>query len=160
MKNPTASSVEAAWQWLSPTLRIAELFYTKNGLPIDEDLDFDYENRYEVVRVERDQSQYARPFNRTVRLHLNREPRFYSSLGFDTGQYRAWGELWNLRMRKGQTQGRIAQTSDYLITGYALKKLVHPDSEGDTYGITSSWVTNSCNGKCALCCSNRGFYCS
>ena len=133
MKNPSASSVEAAWQWLSPTLRIAELFYTKNGLPIDEDLDFDYENRYEVVRVERDQSQYARPFNRTVRLHLNREPRFYSSLGFDTGQYRAWGELWNLRMRKGQTHGRIAQTSDYLITGYALKKLVHPDSEGDTY---------------------------
>lgn len=133
MKNPTASSVEAAWQWLSPTLRIAELFYTKNGLPIDEDLDFDYENRYEVVRVERDQSQYARPFNRTVRLHLNREPRFYSSLGFDTGQYRAWGELWNLSMRKGQTHGRIAQTSDYLITGYALKKLVHPDSEGDTY---------------------------
>ena len=87
MKNPTASSVEAAWQWLSPTLRMAELFYTKNGLPIDEDLDFDYDNRYEVVRVESDQSQYARPFNRTVRLHLNREPRFYSSLGFDTGQY-------------------------------------------------------------------------
>ena len=133
MKNPTASSVEAAWQWISPTLRMAELFYTKNGLPIDEDLDFDYDNRYEVVRIETYQRQYGRPYNRTVRLHLNREPRFYSSLGFDTGQYRAWGELWNLRMRKGQTHGRIAQTSDYLITGYALKKLVHPDSEGDTY---------------------------
>ena len=37
MKNPNSSSVEAAWQWIAPTLRSAELFYTKNGLPIDED---------------------------------------------------------------------------------------------------------------------------
>ena len=55
MKNPTASSVEAAWQWISPSLRMAELFYSKNGIPIDEDLDFDYDIRYEIVRVEKDQ---------------------------------------------------------------------------------------------------------
>ena len=29
MKNPNASSVEAAWQWIAPTLRIAELFYSE-----------------------------------------------------------------------------------------------------------------------------------
>ena len=37
MKDPTSSSVEAAWQWLSPSLRMAETYYTKNGLPIDEE---------------------------------------------------------------------------------------------------------------------------
>ena len=36
-----ASSVEAAWQWIAPTLRIAELFYSENGLPIEEDLTYD-----------------------------------------------------------------------------------------------------------------------
>ena len=48
MKNPNASSVEAAWQWIAPTLRIAELFYSENGLPIDEDLTYDYQNRFNV----------------------------------------------------------------------------------------------------------------
>ena len=44
-------------------------------------------------------------------------------------------------MRKGETHGRRANTGDYLVTGYALKKLVHQDSEGDTYNkaITYPW---------------------
>ena len=133
MKNPTASSVEAAWQWISPTLRIAEMYYTRNGLPIDEDLSFNYIGRYDLLTIPPDRKIYAKPGLKTAYLHLDREPRFYSSIGFDTGEYRGWGELWTLRMRKGQTHGRIAQTSDYLLTGYALKKLVHPDSEGEGY---------------------------
>jgi hypothetical protein len=44
-------------------------------------------------------------------------------------------------MRKGEAHGRVANTGDYLVTGYALKKLVHQDSEGDTYNkaITYPW---------------------
>ena len=38
MKDPSSSSVEASWQWLAPSLRMAETYYTKNGLPIDEDI--------------------------------------------------------------------------------------------------------------------------
>jgi hypothetical protein len=112
---------------------MAELFYSRNGLPIDEDLSYNYNGRYDIATVPGDRKNYALPGLKTAYLHLDREPRFYSSIGFDTGQYRAWGQLWTLRMRKGQTHGRIAQTSDYLISGYALKKLVHPDSEGDGY---------------------------
>ena len=133
MKDPTASAVEAAWQWISPTLRMAEMYYTRNGLPIDEDLSFNYSGRYDLLTIPPDRKIYAKPGLKTAYLHLDREPRFYSSIGFDTGEYRGWGELWTLRMRKGQTHGRIAQTSDYLLTGYALKKLVHPDSEGEGY---------------------------
>jgi hypothetical protein len=133
MKDPSASSVQAAWQWISPTMRMAELYYTNNGLPIDEDITFDFSDKFSTARVSNSQKMYALPGLMTAKLHLNREPRFYSSVGFDTGQYRAWGELWNLRMKKGQTHGRIANTSDYLITGFSLKKIVHPDSEGDSY---------------------------
>lgn len=133
MKDPVSSSVEAAWQWVAPTLRMVETYYTRNGLPIEEDLTFNYDNRYNTTTVPTDRGFYALPRQRTAFLHLDREPRFYASIGFDLSQYRGWGKLWNLRMKKGQTHGRIANSSDYLITGFSLKKLVHPDSEGDGY---------------------------
>ena len=94
MKNPSASSVEAAWQWIAPTLRIAELFYTENGLPIDEDLSYEYQNRFNVTTVGGSQNLQAQYGASTALLNLNREPRFYSSLGFDRGYNRTWGNLW------------------------------------------------------------------
>ncbi|NNK83609.1 MAG: RagB/SusD family nutrient uptake outer membrane protein [Flavobacteriaceae bacterium] len=133
MKNPSASSGEAAWQWIAPTLRMAELYYTKNGLPIDEDLTFDYNDRYAVTPVAFTQRYIAQYGQRTAKLNLDREPRFYSSLAFDRGFSRTWGELWSLKMRKGESHGRNANTSDYLTTGYGLKKIAHQDSEGDAY---------------------------
>ena len=141
MKNPSASSVEAAWQWIAPTLRIAELFYTDNGLPIDQDLTYDFQNRFNTATVSASQNYQAQYGTTTAKLNLNREPRFYSSLGFDRGYNRTWGNLWQLRMKKGESHGRIANSDDYLITGYALKKLVHPDSEGDGYNkiVTYAW---------------------
>lgn len=141
MKDPSSSSVEASWQWLSPSLRIAETYYTKNGLPIDEDLSFDYSDRYGRTTIAFNQRFYAQFANRTAKLNLNREPRFYASLGFDRGINRTWGSIWNLKMRKGEVHGRVANTGDYLVTGYALKKLVHQDSEGDAYNktITYPW---------------------
>ena len=141
MKNPNASSVEAAWQWISPTLRVAEMFYTENGLPIDQDLSYDYVNRFNTTSVSGSQNLQAQYGGITAKLNLDREPRFYSSLGFDRGYNRTWGNLWQLRMKKGENHGRIANSDDYLITGYALKKLVHPDSEGDSYSkiVTYAW---------------------
>ena len=141
MKDPSSSSVEASWQWLSPSLRMAETYYTKNGLPISEDLSFEYAERYNTTTIAFNQRFYAQFANRTAKLNLNREARFYSALGFDRGINRTWGSLWKLKMRKGETHGRIANTGDYLVTGYALKKLVHQDSEGDTYNkaITYPW---------------------
>lgn len=136
MKSPTSSSVEAAWQWIAPTMRMAELYYTRNGLPIDEDLNFDYENRFETsIASTLDPLNLITIQNgqRTAKLNMGREARFYANLAFDRGYNRTWGQRWFLRMRKGETHGRIANSNDYLTTGYGLKKLVHPDSEGDGY---------------------------
>ena len=136
MKSPTSSSVEAAWQWIAPTMRMAELYYTRNGLPIDEDLNFDYENRFEIsIASTLDPLNLITIQNgqRTAKLNMGREARFYANLAFDRGYNRTWGQRWFLRMRKGETHGRIANSNDYLTTGYGLKKLVHPDSEGDGY---------------------------
>ena len=46
---------------------------------------------------------------------------------------RSWGGLWQLKMRYDETHGRFGFTSDYLTSGYSLKKIIHPDSEGDAY---------------------------
>nr|WP_320154016.1 RagB/SusD family nutrient uptake outer membrane protein [uncultured Draconibacterium sp.] len=133
MINPDASSSYGAWQWVSPTLQIVETYYTKNGLPIDEDLTFNYDRRYGVTVIPADDNLHAQEGEVTARLHLNREPRFYSSIGFDRGIYRTWGTKWDLEMRKGEKNGRRANTNDYVITGYVLKKICHPASEGDDY---------------------------
>ena len=133
IKSPTVSSNEAAWQWIAPSINFVEEYYTKNGLPIEEDLTFDYENRYDLTTIFFNNADYAQPFEKTSKLNLDRSPRFYASIAFDRGYGRTWGELWELQMRSGEDHGRQANTNDYLTSGYALLKLAHQDSEGDAY---------------------------
>lgn len=43
-------------------------------------------------------------------------------------------------MRNGETPGgKKGSSNDYLITGYGLKKFVHPDSQGDSYANLVSY---------------------
>lgn len=135
MKSPTASSNEAAWQWLSPSMQIVENYYTNHGLPINEDITFDYEHRYDVTTITSTNRLEAQPGQKTAIINLNREPRFYACIGFDRGYNRAYSKLFALRMRKGEKPGgRQGYSNDYLITGYLLKKYSHMDSKGDGYG--------------------------
>src|SRR5690606_16678475 len=78
----------------APTLRMAELFYTENGVPIDEDKTWDYGNRYEL-RTTTSADTGMQPNYRTVGLHFDREPRFYASIAFD-------GATWLMRNRTYQ----------------------------------------------------------
>jgi starch-binding outer membrane protein, SusD/RagB family len=143
MINPDASAQAAAWQWVSPTIQAAEAYYSKNGLPIDEDLTFRYNNRYSLTRVTEADKLYVQTGSTIMipNLHLNREPRFYASIGFDKAIYRTWGQKWNLQMKRGETHGRRGNTNDYVITGYVLKKVCHPNSEGDAFNklVTYPW---------------------
>ena len=65
-------------------MKIVEMFYSENGVPIDEDLAFDYGDRYGLTTVP-DQLYFMQPKFITAKLHLNREPRFYGSIGVDGG---------------------------------------------------------------------------
>lgn len=134
VKSPSASSNEAAWQWLSPTLNMVENYYTNNGLPINEDLTYNYAGRYNVVSVTTQNQLEAQVGQQTAQLNLNREPRFYSSIGFDRGYYRGHGAKMGLKMRKNEAPGgRQGSSNDYLITGYAVSKYTHPFSTGTSY---------------------------
>lgn len=131
----TAETNEAAWQWLSPSLRMAELYYTENGLPIEADKNFDYADRYKLTTVSKNyESHRALAGSRIPELHLYREPRFYASMCFDQGAYRARDKVTNLNMRKDMKPGgRQGSSNDYLVTGYALQKYINPSSSGKSY---------------------------
>lgn len=66
---------------------MGELFYSKNGVPINEDKNFDYANRYKPRRasIADKQESYIATGEITASYHFDREPRFYADLGFDRG---------------------------------------------------------------------------
>jgi hypothetical protein len=114
------------------TFRMAELFYTKNGLPIDEDPTWNYADRYQMLRAGADHQYYIGTNQITARLNFNREPRFYASLCHDRGIYEGSGRTeesnyFCLEARQGEASGMRSQ-HDHIVTGYYVKKIVHPES--------------------------------
>ena len=124
----TAKSVYA------PTLATIERFYSKNGVPIEEDKDWInngwYNKRYETQDITQADRYNMKEGERTAVLHFNREPRFYGSIGFDRGTW--FGAGWILpdaepnyiKGRNGELAG-IRKTGVRSITGYYAKKINH-----------------------------------
>ena len=131
----------------APTLNMAETFYTNNGVPIDEDLTWDYGNRYDVIQTplfdsnnENFHEFYIEDDYYTAKLHTYREPRFYSSIGFDGGK---WFSLEteninfipHLNAKAGAASGKQG-FEIYSITGFFSKKLVHYENIISLQGST------------------------
>lgn len=122
----TRESVQSFW---SPPLRIAELFYSNNGVPIDEDVNYDYESRYDVTAADDAHDRYVRSGFETASLNLNREPRFYASLGFDGGRWFGHGLIdddnaYVVEAKKGERAG-VLDANNWSSSGYFAKKLVY-----------------------------------
>ena len=115
------------------TLDAVELFYTKNGLPMEKDSAYDFANHYKIDAGDE-----------TIKLHRNREPRFYAYIGFDRGDYEINNETRQLKLRPGETNGVTLSNGvprndiDHLYSGYAIKKGVHPSTN-----VTSNTFTVS-----------------
>ena len=119
-------SVGSYW---SPPLLIAEMFYSKNGIPIDEDKNYDYMNRFDVATADNTHKHYVKSGFSTAKLNLNREARFYASLGFDGGIWLGQGVINDdnalvVRAKKGEQAG-ILDASRWSLSGYFAKKLVY-----------------------------------
>lgn len=117
------------WGEYAPTLKIAELFYTKNGVPINEDKTWNYANRYDVDTATQDDLLYIKPGYVTAKLNFDREPRFYADLGFDGGIWYGQGRYndsaaFYVEGRLGSYSGK-RRGDEYSITGYYAKKLVN-----------------------------------
>ena len=108
------------------TINSVERFFTKNGLPIDLDPEYKYESRFTVM--DGDSTAY---------LNRDRDPRFYSSLGFDRGKYEFNSKTIKVEHRKDEFHGLLPGVNDCGPTGYVFKKFVHPDSYVDAITINS-----------------------
>lgn len=125
--------------FMCPTLAMAELFYTKNGVPIEEDSKFEYADRFSTTLAPTDHKFYIKPGVETAKLNVNREPRFYANLAFDgaiwfgngrfkdVGQGLATEQPWVFQTKKGQPQGKNSSIR-YSLSGYWVKKTSHFES--------------------------------
>lgn len=128
---------------LSPPLKIAKMFYTKNGVPIDEDRTLSFNSDTELRTATEEDQYYVEPGFITSRLHFDREPRFYSSLAFDGARWykydtRTLGNDSNskvVRSKKGDYAGstHAFHTNE---TGYFIKKLVDWNQVTGTSSVT------------------------
>ncbi len=127
---------------LSATLKIAEQYYTNNGVPIDEDFSWDYANRYEV-RIDTGlfHQYYIGKGETTANLNYYREPRFYAHLAFDRSLFEALAqkeeETIVIKNRSGDAHG-VVFADCHISTGYFIKKLVSFRS-GTTTSSPSPW---------------------
>ncbi|WP_026327582.1 MULTISPECIES: RagB/SusD family nutrient uptake outer membrane protein [Proteiniphilum] len=118
---------------IQPPLKVAEMFYTNKGIPIENDLEWNGVNPYNLRVGDNTHRWYLRRDYTTVELNFNREPRFYAWMGFDGGLWYGQkpevndpipGDLFWVACRAGGAQ----QKKGYdwgPVTGYYLKKVIH-----------------------------------
>lgn len=68
--------------WAVP-ISETELFYTSNGVPINEDKTFDYNGRFTPQAGDDANKHYIKQGYETAKGYLNRERRFYADIAFD-----------------------------------------------------------------------------
>lgn len=86
----------SAWNGVAPTLTMVKRFYTKNGLPIDEDPEFIKSDQYfNIVTVDKTHADEAAEGSETFELNLNREPRYYAWIAFQGGFYETLSAVTN-----------------------------------------------------------------
>ncbi len=134
-----------SWQWMASSYQMAERYYTKNGLPIDQDMTFDMNTRHNIVTTAgAASSEYVpllgimQPGAQTINLYLNREPRFYANLGITGGYWRAHTVRINTMMFANSDGGfnSSQHTTDFLCTGIGVQKFVHPESQSNAWQRT------------------------
>lgn len=113
-----------------PPLRIVEQFYSKNGVPIDEDLEWQGLDWYELRTGDEAHNRFIREGYTTVNLHFNREYRFYGSLTFDGGLYYGAGKTtddndFHVTPFRANLQPGGFYSLYHSPTGYNPAKVVH-----------------------------------
>lgn len=115
---------------VSPSMKMVEMFYTDNGLPIDQDPSWNNGNRY--AQTEETDPYYTDVVclnEPTIVLHTRREPRFYADIATDRGYWRLGrtvDNLYKVEAYQGETFGlkekRLNSTLPQNLSGYWLKK--------------------------------------
>ena len=121
---------------LSAPLKITELFYSENGVPIDEDKSWDYNARFQTQKAtDLDYPNIVEGYE-TAKFHFNRESRYYASIGFDGGVWYGQGKYDESDLY--WVEAKFTEANNINPTGNFLKKLIHFEnvqSVGKVYSV-------------------------
>jgi hypothetical protein len=128
-------------QYMGATYAMLERYYTKNGLPLDEDLTFDPVTKLDIITIPGMETPEYQPLRGILqpgaeipRLYLDREIRFYANLGITGGYWRAHSvKILTSMLSSGVGGFESNFTSNFLCTGIGVQKLVHPDSKSGSW---------------------------
>ncbi|MDR0560052.1 MAG: RagB/SusD family nutrient uptake outer membrane protein [Prevotellaceae bacterium] len=141
----------ATFRLFAPTQKTVEQFYTKNGIPIEDDEEWVNVDPFGTRVATADDRWYISEGYKTINLYFDREPRFYGSICFDGGVFYGNGRMqqdnttnhnysWVSYMRAqgidGAGYGGSVGTGGnrYSSTGYLCKKLISYLSSTNTSG--------------------------
>lgn len=144
MVTPRNDVQGSSFALIAATINSAEMFYTRNGLPTDEDKDWDYAGRFTKLKtIPQSESSLLNPNYVTSSFNMDREYRFYADLAFDRSSLFGFGRtnessLLYINTMWGQSSS-TGTNSRYSCTGYWAKKLINYKSTGSdgNYNIVS-----------------------
>ncbi len=133
---------------LGVPFKIASLFYSRNGVPINEDVTWPFSDRFELRQGTAAEKYWIKEGYTTAQFNFDREARFYSTVGFDGGVWFGQGNYnqndpyW-LELKLGQVGGKPGNLN-HTVTGYYPKKYIYYTnvlaSVGNTYtSINYPW---------------------
>lgn len=107
VQNKSLPFVKDGWAWngVCPTWAMLNRFYTKNGLPWDEDPEFASKVKTEVVSVDAAHATQAAQGQKTILFNLDREPRYYAWIAFQGGYFEVLNNATNPAYSDGYVDG-------------------------------------------------------
>ena len=118
--------------YLCPTFEAVQMYYTRNGLPWEDDPE----------TKDIDPLAYNKAAG-TVEMHLHKEPRFYASVGYDRGTYRFNGGKMTIKAHKGEPQGIEGLTESARKHGVKFGIWIEPEmtnTRSELYEKHPDWV--------------------
>lgn len=126
---------------ISPSMKMVEMYYTKNGVPLEVDKDWNQSEQYKFTQEIDGDYRDVVPLNTNVLyLHLRREPRFYAHIAADRcywkrGKKTSENQL--VEAYRGELFGSRYSTIDSRekqnLSGYWIKKGTYSDVTTKNY---------------------------
>lgn len=122
-----SNHITGLFRCYAPTMWVVEQFYSKNGVPIEEDKDWQDVDYLGLRKGDDAHKYYIEKGFETCNLHFDREPRFYGAISFDGSLYYGNGvldddDMWTVKLQYAAT-GQFSLI-EHSATGYLERKLI------------------------------------
>ncbi|GHT22748.1 starch-binding protein [Bacteroidia bacterium] len=122
-------------QELGATYKTLERYYTRNGLPLNEDVTFDDKTKHDIIRTpvpgDANYEEYRGILQtnvETIKLYMDRELRFYANVGITGGYWRAYSTRLPTTFFANGIGGKGSRPDNCFWTGIGAQKQIHWDT--------------------------------